>query len=698
MTPLRYLFISLIGLLPITTAFGLTFPATPSWEVDGGAISQYLRNAVGNPCPPNSFVTGFSTGSVGVYMTPDCTSILSGITIPASWITGGYEWYITRFSTGGEGIVSSRIFESGTYIGIGTIDPRSTLEINGQILITGWSPGLGKILTSDANGLATWEPSSAALSVTLWSILWNTGTTAGTNFIGTNDATDIVFKTNASEKLRIRDSDGDLRVGTMTIWKGAGSILSNTAIGVSALGSNTAGTDNSAFWLWSLFSNNTGNRNTGIGEWALNANQNWNDNTIIGYNAWGNLISGNRNIAIWVSATFPSITGSDQLNIGNWIYGSGGNIGIWVTVPTSKFSVNGGVSITGGYLDYAPGGIHCTNGQILVWNTATSIWQCSSEAPGIAGGGSRNSIARWVASGSTTTLTGSDMLFHTGTRIGINTTTPQYMLDVLWSGSYVNVGSGYCLNNSCINSWSGLIGYVRSTGSPDYLAKFDSSWVLSNSQLFETGGKIYIGDISSILWGGVAGVGFITIESPASTNSSRPFITMSELWGQECRMWINGANKIGSNCEWTAGVTGYNFLANQVIKADSSGTSLTGASIYESSGNVWIGVSSPGSKLDVGGTFKLGTNGSSLSEIIKTTASITIPTIAANTTTQVNVTVTNASTSWVVSVSPSGLLTSGLVIAYARVSAANTVTIAYRNTTSGSISSATLNHYITVIQ
>ena len=42
-------------------------------------------------------------------------------------------------------------------VGIGTITPGAKLEVAGQIKITGGAPALGKVLTSDANGLAAWE-------------------------------------------------------------------------------------------------------------------------------------------------------------------------------------------------------------------------------------------------------------------------------------------------------------------------------------------------------------------------------------------------------------------------------------------------------------------------------------------------------------------------------------------------------------
>lgn len=49
-----------------------------------------------------------------------------------------------------------RVVASGL-VGINTSTPTAPLDINGQIRVRGGAPGAGKVLTSDANGLATWE-------------------------------------------------------------------------------------------------------------------------------------------------------------------------------------------------------------------------------------------------------------------------------------------------------------------------------------------------------------------------------------------------------------------------------------------------------------------------------------------------------------------------------------------------------------
>lgn len=50
-------------------------------------------------------------------------------------------------------------------VGVGTITPSSKLEVAGQVKITGGTPGAGKVLTSDAVGLASWvDPNTLVIA------------------------------------------------------------------------------------------------------------------------------------------------------------------------------------------------------------------------------------------------------------------------------------------------------------------------------------------------------------------------------------------------------------------------------------------------------------------------------------------------------------------------------------------------------
>ncbi|MEI8339150.1 MAG: hypothetical protein WCF94_00625 [bacterium] len=45
----------------------------------------------------------------------------------------------------------------GGNVGIGVVNPTATLEVAGQVKITGGAPAAGKVLTSDANGVGSWQ-------------------------------------------------------------------------------------------------------------------------------------------------------------------------------------------------------------------------------------------------------------------------------------------------------------------------------------------------------------------------------------------------------------------------------------------------------------------------------------------------------------------------------------------------------------
>ena len=58
------------------------------------------------------------------------------------------------------------------------------------------------VLTNDGSGNLTWT----APNGTYWLLTGNSGTTAGTNYLGTSDNVDLVFKTNGSERYRVLSS------------------------------------------------------------------------------------------------------------------------------------------------------------------------------------------------------------------------------------------------------------------------------------------------------------------------------------------------------------------------------------------------------------------------------------------------------------------------------------------------------------
>ncbi len=96
-------------------------------------------------------------------------------------------------------------------VGIGNINPLTKLDINGQIKISGGTPGVGKLLESDATGLATWSDKSASFLPP--GAVGNTLRHNGTGFISTsnlyNDGTKIGIGTiSPGSMLEIKPTTG----------------------------------------------------------------------------------------------------------------------------------------------------------------------------------------------------------------------------------------------------------------------------------------------------------------------------------------------------------------------------------------------------------------------------------------------------------------------------------------------------------
>lgn len=110
-------------------------------------------------------------------------------------------------------------------VGIGTTVPAEELEVVGNIRTSSLAGTGTRVVQADANGTLTQMAAGTASQVLLgtgvwgtmpttgWGINGNTGTNSGTDFLGTTDAVDFVFKTNNSERARFT-SAGFMGIGT----------------------------------------------------------------------------------------------------------------------------------------------------------------------------------------------------------------------------------------------------------------------------------------------------------------------------------------------------------------------------------------------------------------------------------------------------------------------------------------------------
>lgn len=146
------------------------------------------------------------------------------------------------------------------------------------------------------------------------------------------------------------------------------------------------------------------------------------------------------------------------------------------------------------------------------------------------------------------------------------------------------------------------------------------------------------------------------------------------------------------------GYIGVNPSNDFFLNIGSFNNVMDGSSI---TGGMGIGTTSPiaSTKLDVTSGFKLGTNGTAMTSMIKVTQNVDLPSIAATGGVLVQTfTVANAAVGSTVYISPEQALANGVVIAYARVSAANTVEVKFYNAALTAVDPPAMNYYITVIQ
>jgi len=480
---------------------GSTYSIIGSSQLMSVPYALYAANG-GTPGPQGPAGANGTNGAIG----------------PAGVLAAGSAAGNTPFWNGSTWIINnSNIYNNGSSIGIGTSTPKGALDItsstNGvlipRISLTSRNAVLPVVNPQGGSliaGTLIWNTTTAgsapnnvipgyyywsgslwmALSSGAgsdWSMLGNSGTNPATNFIGTTDNNDLIFKrnnsiagqlgaTNTSYGLNALNQASTGSYNTATGFEALFSIstgLGNTANGVDALYSNTTGSNNTSIGTSSLFSNTTGSFNSAVGVNALFSNTEGYNNTAFGGEALYNNTIGYSNIAIGKTSLRSNLNGTNNIAIGtqSMYTNTSGNENTAIGVGSLEYN-NGNYNTATGYLALftnATGTQNTANGHSSLFsnttgtgNTATgftslflnttgnsntasgfqSLYANTTGAYNTAIGGN---AMRYNSVGNNNTAIGDAALFSNTTG-GINTATGGNALNANTSGFY-NTANGY---------------------------------------------------------------------------------------------------------------------------------------------------------------------------------------------------------------------------------------------------------------
>jgi len=222
-----------------------------------------------------------------------------------------------------QALVSNSIGVITAQVGAGTV-------INGTMAGINWASGVKylQVQVDPAGGSNyTINGTSQLLSVPYalyaansggsgWGLNGNAGTAYGTNFIGTTDAQNLIFKVNDTISGRVEDvTNGNTSLGYAGL-RNVTSGTNNTALGMYALEHDTSGRANVAIGMQSLKANSSGIQNTAVGTSAMLSNIYGNYNTATGFQALASNAFGSSNVANGFDALFSSTTGTLNTAVG----------------------------------------------------------------------------------------------------------------------------------------------------------------------------------------------------------------------------------------------------------------------------------------------------------------------------------------------------------------------------------------------
>lgn len=412
-----------------------------------------------------------------------------------------------------------------------------------------------------------------------------------------------------------------------------------------------------------------------------------------------------KNNSVWAASAIAF--GSQNTCIGDASCAFGYNnmaIGLWSTVFGSTNTASGWFSLSTGFNNHSSGTYSAVFGNNNFGNGYASftIGQFCDTVPV-----PNNDPLFTIGNGTSNAARKNALMVLGNGNVGLNLSLPAYRLHV--SNAKSNDGGyaeGVLVENTHASAGEAAISFknkgvpvnrpwmVGINQAPPHLAfAYGTSFSAANTHLV----------IDSL---GMVGINGVTPQAPLHIIRNLPsggsFVSNPlAVFESNHISYLHLSNTTSSETGIISGNQSTLHRSGMIFTADSSiyftGGGNTIRMKVNKNGNVGISTSSPSARLDVNGTSKTGATGSLLQEIIKTTISLNLPSIANNATHTEIISITNVATGSSVFVSPASTFPDGLIIASARVSSAGNVEVRFVNKSGGAVDPAAMNYYIAVI-